>query len=105
MSYMKQLVEVVEAARTFAETLLDYCNSVEGLGQGDVSSLPEKAEVRVAEEEKLVDIVEVRKLLAEKSKAGKTEEIRKLLQKFGASKLSEIEPSQYAQVMKEGEAL
>jgi len=43
--------------------------------------------------------------LAEKSHDGFTAEVRALLEKYGASKLSQIDPSKYADLLAEAEAL
>lgn len=42
---------------------------------------------------------EVRTRLAELSRDGKTEQVRALITKFGASKLSDIDPKDYAALM------
>ena len=44
---------------------------------------------------------EVRKVLAEMSKRGKTAEVKALLEKYGAAKLSEVKPENYAALLKE----
>jgi hypothetical protein len=46
-------------------------------------------------------LVEVRAVLADKSRDGHTENIRTLLEKYGASKLSEIDPSHYRDLLDE----
>ena len=52
-----------------------------------------------------VTLEQVRAVLAEKSHDGFTAEIRALLQKHGADKLSLINPSKYESLMKDAEAL
>ena len=54
------------------------------------------------EEEKKVTITleEVRRVLASKSRDGFTTEVRELIAKFGATRLSEINPEMYAEVLK-----
>lgn len=47
----------------------------------------------------------VRAVLAEKSRNGHTAKIRELLEKHGASKLSEIDPAKYAVLLAEAEVL
>ena len=42
---------------------------------------------------------EVRKVLAEMSKRGKTAEVKALLEKYGATKLSEVKPENYADLL------
>lgn len=52
-----------------------------------------------------VTLEEVRAVLAEKSRTGHTAEVRALLQKYGASKLSDIDPERYPALMKEAEVV
>ena len=56
-------------------------------------------------EEKPLTLEEVRAVLAEKSRSGHTEEVRGLLAKHGADKLSEIDPAEYAALLAEAEVL
>ena len=58
-----------------------------------------------AAEKKKIELPEVRKLLAEKSRAGHTAEVKALLNKYGAAKLSALDPDKYEAVMKEAEVL
>ena len=44
-------------------------------------------------------------MLAEKSHDGFTAEVRGLLEKYGASKLSQIDPSKYAAILADAEEL
>lgn len=48
---------------------------------------------------------EVRGFLADKSRAGHTEEIQSLLAKHGCKKLSEVPPAEYTVLMEEARAL
>ena len=48
---------------------------------------------------------EVRTFLAEKSRAGHTAEVKKILAAHGADKLSELDQAEYAAVMAEAEVL
>lgn len=52
-----------------------------------------------------VTLEEVRAVLAEKSAAGHTAEVRKLLQEFGADKLSAVKPEDYAALKTKAEVL
>lgn len=47
----------------------------------------------------------VRVVLAEKSRNGHTAEVRSILEKHGATKLSDIDPKEYSNLLKEAEAL
>ena len=48
---------------------------------------------------------DVRAVLAEKSRTGLTAEVRALLKKYGAAKLSEIDPANYEALMKDAEVI
>lgn len=55
--------------------------------------------------EATVTIEQVRAVLAEKSQAGFTIQVKELLEKFGANKLSAISPDDYAAVMEAATAI
>ena len=44
-------------------------------------------------------------MLANKSRAGHTAEVRKLLKKYGGSKLSQIDPANYEALLRDAEVL
>lgn len=52
-----------------------------------------------------VTLEDVRNLLAEKSNSGFTLEVKQLIAKFGGDRLSDINPSNYAALIKEAEAI
>ena len=60
---------------------------------------------KVEPEKKAISIEEVRSVLAEKSQAGKGPEIRALIVKYGADKLTDLEPSCYEALLNEVKAL
>ena len=55
--------------------------------------------------EKTYEIEDVRKILADKSRLGHTAKIIELLEKYGAKKLSEIDPSNYKGLVADVEKL
>ena len=57
------------------------------------------------ESKKELTLTEVRKILADKSRAGFTAEIKQILIKHGAEKLSQIAPTEYAALLAEVEVL
>lgn len=57
------------------------------------------------QEEKAPTLEEVRAVLAEKSRAGHTAEVKELLEKHGAPKLSGIDPAEYPALLAEVEVL
>ena len=50
-------------------------------------------------------LIDVRKVLAEKSREGHTEQVRTLLEKYGADKLSAINPANYQSLVCDAECL
>lgn len=52
-----------------------------------------------------IKLEDVRKVLADKSRSGKTAEVRSLIQKYGSDKLSEVDPNHYADLLKDAEEL
>ena len=57
------------------------------------------------QEEATVTFVQLRSRLSEISRSGKTAEVKELIAKYGASKLSDITESDYAAVLAEAERL
>ena len=54
---------------------------------------------------KAITLEEVRAVLAERSHDGYTNQVRGLLQKYGAEKLSGVDPKHYAALLKDAEVL
>lgn len=54
---------------------------------------------------KEITLEEVRAVLADISRDGKTSQVRALLKKYGASKLSEINPENYEALLQDAEVL
>lgn len=99
MSKMKLVQDVVEQAKASIESLEELINTLEG----DEPKKEEIKEIKVTE--KLYSLEDVRAKLADVSRAGFTDEVRGLIEKYGASKLSDIEPSKYADLMKEAKVI
>ena len=62
-------------------------------------------EIPQEEKKPELKLEDVRAVLAEKSRAGHTAAIRTLLQKYGASKLSAVDPKHYEALLKDAEVL
>ena len=88
MSRIKLLMEIKEDAENLASSIGVLLTALES-----DEELPK--EEKAKQEEKTYEIEDVRKILADKSRLGHTAKIRELLEKYGAKKLSEIEPSNY----------
>lgn len=66
---------------------------------------PAKQVKTIALQEESLTIEDVRRVLAQKSREGFTAEIRTLLEKHGADRLSKIAPEHYAVLLKEAESI
>ena len=128
MSRIKLLLDVVQDMRSLADSLQAVADAVadSGIAEAEmtITNEPEetgkagktgktakntaKKEAKAAKqepEEKVLTLEEVRAVLAEKSRSGHTEEVRELLAKHGADKLSEIDPAEYPALLAEAEVL
>ena len=81
--------EAIELLLTMADTAKELAEFFSG---GGTTSPP-------AKETKPLTLEEVRAELSKLSRAGKTPVVKQLLGKFGASKLSDVDPSQYWTLM------
>ncbi|MGT2867072.1 rRNA biogenesis protein rrp5 [Streptococcus fryi] len=96
MGNMKQLSLIIGHLRNLADSLEDLCQGVERVTPESVGVTNVKEKAQVVEESTVtVAIEDIRKVLAEKSQAGKTDKVRELLQRYGANKLSEVEVNKY----------
>ena len=99
MSKMSDMAATIEGLRNAAVAINDAANwlaeafSITGAAEGTPVMKP------------VLTLEEVRAVLAEKSRAGHTAEIRSLLQKYGADKLSKIDPSNYKALLADAEVL
>lgn len=123
MGKVKLLLDVIGDLRSLADSLQAVADAVadNGAAEAELTTTkePEKAgktgkaaakkDTKPASkqepEEKPLTLEEVRAVLAEKSRFGHTEEVRELLNKHGADKLSEIDPAEYAALLAEAEVL
>ncbi len=88
-----------------SETLTEMFSSADS-EPGKAEKKPAgKAAARPKPEEKPLTLEEVRAVLAEKSRAGHTAEVKALLTKHGADKLSDIDPAEYPALLAEAGVL
>ena len=105
MSKMAEMAQTIEELRSAAASINAAADWLYQQFSGDddeakVTEAPAKKKPKL--ELKLED---VRAVLAEKSRAGHTAEVRALLKKYGAAKLSEINPANYEALMKDAEVI
>jgi uncharacterized membrane protein (UPF0182 family) len=99
MSKMSELDLCVGELRSAAQSLNTVADSLNALFSGS------QPETSVQPTSKPLTLEDVRAVLAEKSRNGHTAKIRELLEKYGAAKLSEIDPQKYAALLAEAEVL
>jgi len=97
----KLLLKIAKDLKLLAGDIEAVCTTVsDGLSKDIQPELP------VAEEKKTsVTLEQVRSVLAEKSRDGYTAEVKELIAKYGASRLSDIDPKDFEAVLKEAEVL
>ena len=97
----QRLLKVVEEIRSLADSIQAVCTLVIDSLQKETEKpkeLPEKKPEQIPLEK-------VRGVLAEKSRNGKTAEVRAIIQKYGSDRLSGIDPKDYAAVLADAEVL
>lgn len=122
MSRMKLLLDVVSDLRSLADSLQAVADAAVQGGPEQPDQNPEEKSAQKPEkktaakraepsteapapEPKPLTLEQVRAALAEKSRAGHTAEVKALLIKHGADKLSDIDPAEYPALLAEAEVL
>ena len=122
MGKVKLLLDVIADMRSLADSLQAVADAMtqteagnsleENTGEKPKKAGGKKAAKETAEtspppapEGKPLTLEEVRMVLAEKSRAGHTAEVRALLVKHGAEKLSDIDPVRYPALLADAEVL
>ena len=104
MSKTSELALVIEELRKAATALCSVAENLSTLfaDQAEQSATSTQTNQKA---EKSLTLEAVRAVLAEKSRDGHTADIRALLEKHGAPKLSEIDPAKYTALLADVEAL
>ena len=111
---LQELKECGEKLVSISEELTEYFSASEAkeLEKKKASAKKKEPEAKVETPEeskpepvKEYTFTEVRTFLADKSRAGHTAEVKKILAAHGAEKLSDLDKAEYAAVMAEAEVL
>lgn len=107
MSKMSELSLTVTELKRCGEALIGISESLADLfsSNGGIEIVKQANTEVAAPVEKPITLEAVRAILAEKSRSGHTANVRELLEKHGAEKLSEIDPSEYPALLAEAEVL
>lgn len=108
MSKMSDMAMTIEDLRNAAAAITDAANwlaqqfSADAVNEQPTNGITAKA----ASKAKLaLTLEQVRAVLADKSRAGHTAEVRELLKKYGGSRLSQIAPANYEALLRDAEVL
>lgn len=108
MSKMSELSQVLEELKDCGKTLINIVDSLTEI----FSSTDDEAEYVIEasatpteKPEPELSFLDVRKKFTEMARAGHTEALKGLLKKYGADKLSSVDPSQYAALLADAEAI
>ena len=120
MSKMSELSQVLEEMISCGESMIRAARALQDIFSAAEESpvqpetkevkKPEKAEATEAKQPESAPAPtytkeDVRGVLAAKSAAGFKKEVKELLNKFGAQQLKQIDPKDYAALMKEAEVI
>lgn len=97
---MSKLADMAMAIQELHDAAAAIDDVASWLSQQFSSAVPTEPEPKPAP-----TLEQVRAVLAEKSRAGHTATIRELLQKYGAAKLSLVDPQHYEALLKDVEGL
>lgn len=108
MSRIKLLLDVVNDMESLTESLRTLANAIASdepsAESEEKPSTQETQEVKSTEQEvkpaaKTISVEDVRAVLTPISQSGKTAQVKALLTKYGASRLSDIDPSKYGSLI------
>ena len=101
MGRISELELAIKDLRSAAATINEVANTLAEMFSTTADEAPDAA----TPAEPQLTLEQVRAVLADKSRMGFTAEIRTLLQKYGAPKLSGIDPTHYEALVAEAEVL
>ena len=102
----QKLLKVAEDLRSLADSVQAVCTLVtDSLSGNKTEALPAPETEQKPKKVPEISLEKVRGVLADKSRGGHTAEVRAIIQKYGADRLSDIDPKDYAAVLAEAEVL
>lgn len=108
MGKMSELSQVLSELKDCGKILINIADSLTEIFSG-IDDKPEHVieapALPTETPEPELSFLDVRKKFAEMSRAGHTDALKGLLKKYGADKLSSIDPSQYAALLADAEAI
>ncbi|MDR3587330.1 MAG: rRNA biogenesis protein rrp5 [Desulfosporosinus sp.] len=107
ISAMTRLAEAMENKVNVGMVAVDEPSKVADRPKEELPITAEQSEEikEPGKEEKPVTLEQIRAVLTAKKDEGKNKVIKELLQKYGTTKLTAIDPAKYTHLLKEAEAL
>ena len=106
MSKSKLLLNLAQDLRSLADSVQAVADVMAGKETAEAAQPETPVSAKESEvPAKAVTLEQVRAVLADKSQQGFTADVRTLLEKYGAPKLSQIDPASYAALMADAERL
>ena len=103
MGKMNELSQAIDELRRCGDALIGVADALRELFSGNDAEAEAQPTVEAAS--LTFTLEQVRAALAEKSRSGFTAQVRELLIKHGAAKLSDIDPTEYPALMADAEGL
>ena len=103
MGKVSELEMQIKELRSCGETILEIANTLAGMFSSQAEDTPPKAAPK--EKPTTPAFEEVRHRMTVIAQAGYSAEVKALITKYGARKLSDIDPSRYEDLLKEADAL
>lgn len=101
MGQMKKMKAVIDDLHSCSKQLSDIAAELEAM----FSTAPEEVAVPAATPKPELKLEDVRAVLADISRAGHTAEVRALIEKYGADRLSKVDPKNYEALLRDAEVL
>ena len=101
MGQMKKMKAVIDDLHSCSEQLSDIAAELEAM----FSTAPEEVAVPAATPKPELKLEDVRAVLADISRAGHTAEVGALIEKYGADRLSKVDPKNYEALLRDAEVL
>lgn len=101
MGQMKKMKAVIDDLHSCSEQLSDIAAELEAM----FSTAPEEVAVPAETPKPELKLEDVRVVLADISRVGHTAEVRALIEKYGADRLSKVDPKNYEALLRDAEVL
>ena len=100
-----ELLRIAEGFSIVAEGLRGLAKAEGGSKTAEKAQKAQLSTTEKVQQEKPATLEGIRALMAQKTQEGKSKEIKELLQKYGAAKLSAVKPEDYPALMQEAQVL